>query len=99
MVGAYLLVRVWEPNFAPKDSQIETTAIWVRLPQLLTEFYDSILLQRVGRKIGRLLKIDAYTLATLRGRYAWICVQVPMDTPLKSSFTIDNHKQQLHYEG
>lgn len=35
---AYLSIRVWEPNFVPSKSQIDSTAIWVRLPQLPTEF-------------------------------------------------------------
>lgn len=96
--SSYPSIRVWELNFVPKESQFETTAIWVRLPQLPTEFYDASLLQRVGRKIGRLLKVNVCTSATLRGRYAWICVQVPMDTPLKSLMTIGTYKQQIHYE-
>lgn len=56
-------------------------------------------MQRVGRKIGQILKMDACTTTTLRGRYAGICVQVPMDTPLKSSITVGTHNKQLHYKG
>ncbi|PHT83567.1 hypothetical protein T459_12010 [Capsicum annuum] len=63
------------------------------------EFYDSNMLQRVGRKIVWLRKIDAYTSATLRGRYARICVQVPMNNPLRSSVTIGTYNQLLQYEG
>lgn len=58
VVSSYLSVRVWEPNLIPKESQIQTTAIWIGLPQLPTEFNDTASLKKVGSKIRRLLKID-----------------------------------------
>lgn len=53
----------------------------------------------VGRKIGELVKIDAYTSSTLRVRYARICVQIPMEAQLKTSIIIGSHKQVIYYEG
>lgn len=44
VAGSYMSVRIWEPNFVPKNSQIESTVIWVLLPHLSIEFYDSYLL-------------------------------------------------------
>lgn len=38
ILGNFLSVRHWEPNFAPQESTITYTTIWVRLPQLPTEF-------------------------------------------------------------
>lgn len=49
--------------------------------------------------LGTLLKIDACTSTTLRGRYARICVQVLVDTPLRSEVRIRTHKQKIIYEG
>lgn len=37
---SFLSVEKWEPNFVPEEAQLTHTAIWVRLPQLSTEFYD-----------------------------------------------------------
>lgn len=70
----------------------------MRLPQL-TEFYDKNILERVGEKQGAQLKIDTCTLATLRGRYARICIQVPLDTPVKNSFNTGDHVQEVVCEG
>ncbi|PHT69119.1 60S ribosomal protein L10a [Capsicum annuum] len=53
---------------------------------------------RVGCKVGKLLKIDACTSSTLRGRYARICVQVPLRYPLIPYVTIGKHTQAIHYE-
>lgn len=99
IVGSYLSVHILESNFVPKESQIEPIAIWLRLPQLPTKFYDGQILEKLGKKIGRLLKMDACTFSTLMGRYARICVQVPLNTPLKASITIGNHHQPIIYKG
>uniref|UniRef100_A0A1U7WXE9 Uncharacterized protein LOC104228581 n=1 Tax=Nicotiana sylvestris TaxID=4096 RepID=A0A1U7WXE9_NICSY len=47
-------------------------------------FYDLEILQKVGNKLGKLLKIDTCTSTTSRGRYARICIEVPLEQPLKS---------------
>ncbi|KAH0716625.1 hypothetical protein KY290_012901 [Solanum tuberosum] len=75
VTGSFLLVRSWEPNFVPDDCLEYHTTIWTRLPQLPMDFYDREVRERIGRKLGRLLKIDSCTSATLRGRYARICLQ------------------------
>lgn len=80
VAGAYLSIRNWTPNFIPSKSKVLTTVIWVRLPGLPTEFYNRKILEKAGRKIGQLVKIDSCTSATLHGRYARICIQIPMDT-------------------
>ncbi|XP_019238197.1 PREDICTED: uncharacterized protein LOC109218299 [Nicotiana attenuata] len=72
--GNFLSVRRWEHKFVPQEATLSFTAIWVRLPQLPTEFYDKEVLEKVGRKLGKLLKVDTCTSATLRGRYARICI-------------------------
>lgn len=70
-----------------------------RLPQLPTEFYDKIILEKEGEKLGTLLKIDACTFDTLRGRYARICTQVATNTPVKSEITIGAHRQRILHKG
>lgn len=67
----------------------------MRLPQLPIEFYDCILLRRIGNSIGTFVKIDACTSATLRGRYARLCVQIPMEESVTTSIQIGGHKQDI----
>ncbi|XP_019252829.1 PREDICTED: uncharacterized protein LOC109231637 [Nicotiana attenuata] len=97
--GHFLSVRKWEPKFVPQEATLTSTAIWTRLPQLPTEFYDKAILEKVGWKLGKLLKIDQCTSSTLRGRYARICIQVPLETPVETSVIIGDHKQSVIYEG
>lgn len=49
--------------------------------------------------MGTLLKIDTCTASTTRGRYARLCVQVPLDQPLQHHVYIGCHKQAIHYKG
>lgn len=70
----FLSVRKWEPKFIASVTQLMYSAIWIRLPELPTEFYDFKILQRAGIKVGTLLKIDTCTSSTTRGRYARICI-------------------------
>ncbi|KAK6802686.1 hypothetical protein RDI58_000469 [Solanum bulbocastanum] len=81
------------------DEPPETkSAIWIRLPELPTEFYDHSILARIGKKLGKLVKTDVCTSKALSGRYARICIEVPIGVPVKKSIRIGHHNQ-LAYEG
>lgn len=70
----FLSVRQWSPGFKPSTTNLSTTAVWVRLPQLPIEFYDNSILQKVGNQLGELPKIDACTVDNVRGRFARLCI-------------------------
>lgn len=97
--GHFLSVERQEPNFVAAEAKQTVSAIWVRLPHLPTQFYDEALLKRIGNSIGSLLKIDACTSATLRGRYARLCIQVPLEEPVTTRILISSYLQQIIYEG
>ncbi|XP_019251424.1 PREDICTED: uncharacterized protein LOC109230374 [Nicotiana attenuata] len=99
VLGHFLSVRRYEPKFLVSSSKLTYTTIWSRLPELPTEFYDTQILQQVGNKLGKLLKIDTCTSSTLRGKYGRICIEVPLEQPLKSHVFIRNHRQQILYKG
>ncbi|KAM3394935.1 hypothetical protein P3S68_003939 [Capsicum galapagoense] len=95
----FLSVQRWEPKFVASKARIACSAIWIRLPELPTEFYDLDILHKIGNKISTLLKIDNCTSSTSRGRYARLCVQVPLEHPLQHHVYIGTHKQLILYEG
>lgn len=84
----FLTIRRWEPKFYATTTVCSQTAIWARLPGLPAEYYDPVLLKKMGEKLGTVLKIDAHTNDALRGQYACICVQVNINQPLKTSVHI-----------
>ncbi|GMY19177.1 hypothetical protein FCV25MIE_14416 [Fagus crenata] len=95
----FLSVRCWSPGFRPPEAKITTTAVWVRLPELPIELYDSGLLRRIGNQLGKLLKIDARTADSERGRYARICIQIDIDQPLTPIVRVGDILQKVQYEG
>lgn len=84
ILGHFLTVRLWEPKFIASTTQLAYSTIWARLPELPTKYYDLALLQLVGNKLGNLLIFDACTSSTTRGRYARICIKIPLAKPLKT---------------
>lgn len=95
----FLFVKRWEPNFVAVEAKKTFSAVWVRLPQLPTKFYDGALLKKIGNSIGTLQIIDACTSATLRERYARLCIQVLLEEPVTTCILIGSHLQQIIYEG
>lgn len=99
ILGHFFTVRRWEPKFVASTAQLAYSAIWARLPELPTEYYDIQLLKLVDNKLGHLLKIDDCTSSLTRGRYPRICIEIPLEKPLKTHVYIGNHKQLVMYEG
>lgn len=86
-------------KFVALEAAEEKSPIWVKQPQLPTAFYNAIILKKIGDSIGKIPKIDACTSATLRGRYASQCVEVPFNKPVKLHIKIGNYRQHIKYEG
>ncbi|KAK4721945.1 hypothetical protein R3W88_012178 [Solanum pinnatisectum] len=81
-----------QPNFVASKAIETYSSIWLRLPKLPTEYYDHKILAKIVNKIDRLVKIDVCTSATLRGRYARICVEVPVEKAVRSHIHMGNLK-------
>lgn len=88
-----------ELSFILEEAIISYTTIWVRIPQLPTEFYDISIPKKVGRKLGKLLRIDMFMSSTLRGRYARICIHIPLYILVRTSVVTGKHNQTIMYVG
>nr|POE89591.1 uncharacterized protein CFP56_02310 [Quercus suber] len=94
----YLHVQAWEADFHLHVAKITNTAVWICLEQLPIEYYHPDFLKHVGNKLGKLLKIDAVTSATSQGRFARLCVQFTITSPLPKRVKIRNFWQDIVYE-
>ncbi|PPD83877.1 hypothetical protein GOBAR_DD19190 [Gossypium barbadense] len=81
------------------EASFNLVAVWVRLPELLLEYYDPTILAKIEQSLGTLLRVDNATSSESRGKYARFCVQVNIESPLKQFILIDGRKQYLQYEG
>ena len=78
----YLYVQAWEVDFHFGTTKVTSTAVWIRLEQLPTEYYHQEFLKHVGNKIGKLLRIDVVTNISIRGRFSRLCIQINLHKPL-----------------
>lgn len=69
----FLAIKPWEPYFKASEVKLSSVAMWVRLPELPIEFYDVVVLRKIGNAIGS---------------YARLCVQVDLDKPLITSVRV-----------
>ncbi|KAJ1410078.1 Ribonuclease H domain [Sesbania bispinosa] len=91
----YLVIQKWRPEFFPFEDNLRRVAVWVRVPGLPVEYYDSKVLRRIGNSLGHTIKVDANTLrqksdamgevCTDRAKFARLCVEQPWKTFLFSS--------------
>ncbi|KAI7987656.1 hypothetical protein LOK49_LG13G02972 [Camellia lanceoleosa] len=99
-IGAHFIaVRKWELEFQATHSFIHSTIVWARLTSLLIEFFDRSILQKIGAKLGTLLKIDVHIENGNKGRFARLCIQVDLSKPLIAKIKIGTITQRVSYEG
>ena len=97
--GHFLAIKPWEPYFKASKAKLTSVAVWVRLPELRIEFYDTFVLKEIGSVIGLVLRIDSYTAFETRGGYARLCVQIDLEKPLINSIRVGRLVQRVLYEG
>ncbi|KAJ8769183.1 hypothetical protein K2173_000958 [Erythroxylum novogranatense] len=100
MVADHILaVMKWCPNFNRFAVSIDRATVWIRIPHLPVEYYDSLILTRIGNKIGKTMRVDGSTEASSRAKYARISVEVDMRKPLLSKFRMMRKIWRVEYEG
>ena len=96
----YLVIREWVPNFVPEEDHITKLTAWVRIPKLSVEYFNKqFLLQKIGQKIGRVIKVDSTTANVERGQYTRMCIEVDLTKPLLSKFRLNGRVWGIQYEG
>lgn len=93
----YLTFRQWESKFNPTLGHANYTTVWIRLHELLSEYYDLQILQKIATFVGALIKIDTCTMHTSRGRYARLCILAPLGKTLATEILLGTHTQLIHY--
>lgn len=82
-------MQPWTPNFDFTKTVIDQVIVWIRLPSLAVHLYDRKILQKLGQLVGTVIKIDANTTSSTRGRFARVAVTISLAKPLVSQFELD----------
>lgn len=67
VLGHYLAISMWRPNFVPFDTDVSTTLVWVRFPNIPIEIFNEHALMRLGNSIGKAVKVDTTSSRFVRG--------------------------------
>ena len=97
--GNYLMIQDWSLKFDPLKDEIVTTPVWVRLTNIPVTYYHPSILMGIAGSLGKPLKVDMTTLNLERGRFARVCVEVNLSTPLKGTVLINDERFFVSYEG
>ena len=95
----FLIIRLWELEFKASAASFSSVAVWIRLRELLIEFYDPEVLRKIEEAIGPVLKVDIHTANGAQGRFSMLCIQVNLDKPLIKMVMIGRLAQVVLYKG
>lgn len=99
IIEHYLIVKEWVPDFDPFTDHLKNVLVWVRFPCLPIKYYNSDFLMKIGKRIGRPVKVDYATSVTSRGKYARLCVEVDLSKTLLPKFRLKQRIRKIEYEG
>lgn len=96
ILGSYLTIRKWCPDFDPEAGVLASTLLWARFPNLPVEYFRESTLMKCANLIGRAVKVDKQSAKASRGKYARVCVEVNLNEPL---IWVCEKLQAVQYEG
>ncbi|CAL5355906.1 unnamed protein product [Camellia sinensis] len=99
ILGHYLTVSKWRPDFRPLANELPSTMVWIRFSGVPIEYFNENLLLRLGGLVGRAIKTDKLTADASRGRFARVCVELNLKDALVSKVGINNVEFTVEYEG
>ncbi|CAI0461062.1 unnamed protein product [Linum tenue] len=95
----YLTVHAWDRDFNPYRHEIASTIVWARLLDIPIHYFNTEAVMKIGKRIGKPIRVDQATSTGAHLDYARVCVQVDLTKPLLSKFKINGVKYFIQYEG
>lgn len=75
--------------------KITSLPVWVRFPWLAVEYYTEEWLRKAEDTLGRTIKVDKSTLATSRGKFVRVCMEIDLDKHLMATYRMRGVVGQL----
>lgn len=98
MIGHYLTLSKWRPNFKPGNNEVQTTMVWLRFPQLPLEMFGEATLLGIANGVGNAVRLDPIIVEMIKTRYARVCVELDLNGPLSLNVLVWSRKQDIEYE-
>ncbi|XP_021747564.1 uncharacterized protein LOC110713420 [Chenopodium quinoa] len=94
----YLMITKWRPNFRPSMNPFDRMTVWIRFPELPVEYYDKEALFDIAKLAGIPIRVNYATDHITRARYARVCLDIDLTSPLISKVWVGNSWQIIEYE-
>ncbi|KDO44000.1 hypothetical protein CISIN_1g046515mg, partial [Citrus sinensis] len=98
LMGHYLSVQKWSPDFDVVNNKIDRIVAWIRLSEMNIQFYHKSIIRRLGHIISPVIKIHYNTIMAQRGKFARLAVELDLPKPLVSQFNLEGRIQKVEYE-
>ncbi|KAG8373460.1 hypothetical protein BUALT_Bualt11G0026600 [Buddleja alternifolia] len=99
IMGHYLMVQKWRPDFQPRTAHISSMVAWVHFPNLPIDLFNLEVLYQLGSLIGKVVRVDKNTEHSIRGKFARIGIEIELAKPLLQLVCINGQPQVVEYEG
>jgi hypothetical protein len=103
MVGTPIVLKRWTPNFDAKKEKVDVVPVWVWLPGLPMQYWNSVCFTTIGNRLGEFLEANYSFEETRLMTVARILVQLDLRPGLLKEIKIKTTSgifiQPLDYEG
>lgn len=103
VAGHIIGLDKWKPSIASKSLEGFTSPVWIRLPNLPLEYWDSQNLARLAASVGEPMLMDEQTSSWGRCSYARVCVRIDLARKLPKGIWAHGLNgrffQPIEYEG
>lgn len=95
VLGHYLMVSKWRPNFVPTDEGVANMRVWLCLINMpMEQFYEEALLG-MASGVGTPVRIEHTAINVTMGRY----VELNLHKSLVPVLNVMGRRQEVEYEG
>lgn len=86
------MTQKWKLGFDAKEVKVSHMTTWVRINGLNVEYFHTDIMGKIGNLIGTTVKVDAYTMSQVRGKFVRICVELDLAKPLTPFTEVEGRK-------
>ncbi|KAH0711988.1 hypothetical protein KY289_007947 [Solanum tuberosum] len=103
LLRRHVIMKPWVPKFNFKEETLTTIPLWIKLSNLPLNYWNSIVLSKIGSSLGKPLYADECTTQVSRISFARILVEIDVTRPLAKVIKIQDTKgrvveQKVWYE-
>ncbi|KAH0644840.1 hypothetical protein KY284_032724 [Solanum tuberosum] len=90
-----VIIKSWLPEFNFKEEILTTIPLWIKLPNLPLNCWNSVVLSKIGSSLGKPLYADECTTLASRISFARILIEMDVTRPLPKIIKIQDPKGRV----